>query len=141
MSQSSSSRFPVWAVIAGIAVVVVIAVTAVLLQQNNTTLPAEISVADAAAKRNSGAFILDVRQPDEWVEYHMSDSILIPLGELETRLKDVPRDKDVVVVCRSGNRSKSGRDILLKAGFPRVTSMAGGLTEWKAQGFPTVSGQ
>ena len=135
--------------IAGVAVVAVIAITAVLLSQQNTAapsavvqpLPAEVSVSDAVAKRESGAFILDVRQPDEWVEYHVPDSTLIPLGELDSRLSDVPKDKDIVVVCRSGNRSQSGRDILLKAGFTRVTSMVGGLSAWKAQGFPTVSGQ
>jgi len=44
-------------------------------------------------------------------------------------------------VCRSGNRSKQGRDILLDAGFTQVTSMAGGLNEWKAAGYPTITGQ
>jgi rhodanese-related sulfurtransferase len=44
-----------------------------------------------------------------------------------------------VVVCRSGNRSQAGRDILLQAGF-NVTSMSGGLNEWRASGYPVVSG-
>jgi rhodanese-related sulfurtransferase len=48
----------------------------------------------------------------------------------------VPQDKDVVVVCRSGNRSQQGRDILVQAGFTRVTSMAGGVTDWRSQGLP-----
>jgi rhodanese-related sulfurtransferase len=94
----------------------------------------------AAAKREAGAFILDVRQPEEWNEFHIPDATLIPLGELASRVDEVPRDQEIVVVCRSGNRSQQGRDILLKAGFTQVTSMAGGVTQWKAAGHPTVSG-
>jgi rhodanese-related sulfurtransferase len=142
---SQPGGLPVWALIGGIALVVVVAVAAALLLQNHSAapqrLPPEISVTDAAVKRDAGAFILDVRQPDEWVEYHVPGATLIPLGELEAHVKQVPQDKDIIVVCRSGNRSQTARDILLKAGHTRVTSMTGGLKEWRAQGFPTVSGQ
>jgi rhodanese-related sulfurtransferase len=103
-------------------------------------LPDTISVAEAAAKRDAGAFILDVRTQDEWNEYHIPGSTLIPLDQIETRLDEVPNDKDVVVVCRSGNRSQPGRDVLKNAGFTQVTSMSGGLKEWKAAGLPTVAG-
>ena len=103
-------------------------------------LPDTISVAEAAAKRDAGAFVLDVRTQDEWNEYHIPGSTLIPLDQLETRLSEVPRDKEVVVVCRSGNRSQPGRDVLKNAGFTQVTSMSGGLKEWKAAGLPTVAG-
>jgi rhodanese-related sulfurtransferase len=103
-------------------------------------LPETISVAAAAAKREAGAFVLDVRQPDEWNEYHIPGSTLIPLDQLESRLNEVPKDKEVVVVCRSGNRSQPGRDILKNAGFPQVTSVTGGLKEWQAAGLPTVTG-
>jgi rhodanese-related sulfurtransferase len=51
-------------------------------------------------------------------------------------LNEVPRDRQIVVVCRSGNRSQQGRDILLNAGFEQVTSMTGGLNEWRASGYP-----
>ena len=103
-------------------------------------LPDEITVAEAAAKRNAGAFILDVRTPEEWNEYHIPGTTSIPLDQLETRLNEVPKDKEVVVVCRSGNRSRPGRDILKNAGFPQVTSMSGGLKEWQSANLPTVTG-
>ena len=106
----------------------------------NAPLPAEISIQEAVAQRDAGAFILDVREPSEWNEFHVPDSTLIPLGQLQARIDEVPKDKPVVVVCRSGNRSKPGRDILKQAGFTNVTSMNGGLTQWKNQGLPTVSG-
>jgi rhodanese-related sulfurtransferase len=103
-------------------------------------LPAEISAAEASAKRDAGAFVLDVREPDEWNESHIPGSTLIALGELEARVKEVPRDREVIVVCRSGNRSRAGRAILVNAGFTQVTSVAGGLTAWAAANLPTVSG-
>jgi rhodanese-related sulfurtransferase len=103
-------------------------------------LPDEITVAEAAAKRDAGAFILDVRTPEEWNEVHIPGATSIPLDQLETRLTEVPKDKEVVVVCRSGNRSKPGRDILKNAGFPQVTSMSGGLKVWQAANLPTVTG-
>lgn len=102
--------------------------------------PAAVSVAEAAALREAGAFILDVRQPEEWAEVHIPGAILIPLGELPGRVAEVPRDRDVVVVCRSGNRSEAGRDILRGAGHTRVTSMTGGVREWQTAGLPTESG-
>ena len=103
-------------------------------------LPAEVSVAEASRMRDAGAFVLDVRQPDEWAVVHIPDATLIPLGELQARLAEVPRDRQVLVVCRSGNRSAQGRDILLGAGLPSVTSMAGGMNEWAAAGFATTTG-
>jgi rhodanese-related sulfurtransferase len=102
--------------------------------------PLEVTVAEAAAKRDGGAFILDVREVDEWNDYHVPGSTLIPLGNLPARVGELPRDAEIVVVCRSGNRSATGRDILLAQGFTQVTSLAGGLTQWRAAGYPTVSG-
>ena len=103
-------------------------------------LPATVSTAEALAMRDAGAFVLDVRQPEEWNAVHIPGATLIPLGELSSRLAEVPRDRQVLVVCRSGNRSAQGRDILLGAGFPSVTSMAGGMSDWTAAGYPTTTG-
>ena len=103
-------------------------------------LPAEVSAVEALALREAGAFILDVRQPDEWSAGHISGATLIPLGDLPARIAEVPKDRQVVVVCRSGNRSAQGRDILLGAAHPSVTSMAGGMNDWAAAGYPTTTG-
>jgi rhodanese-related sulfurtransferase len=103
--------------------------------------PLEVSVSEAAARREAGAFMLDVREPEEWNEFHIPGATLIPLGELAARVDELPRDQEIVVVCRSGNRSRTGRDILRDAGFEQVSSMAGGVTEWQAAGYPTEAGQ
>jgi rhodanese-related sulfurtransferase len=140
--SSSKNAFPFWGWIM-LAIVLVVIVGVVILQQTklSVSLPNEISVTQAAQQRNQGAFILDVREPSEWIQFHIPGATLIPLGDLPNRLNEVPKDREVVVVCLTGHRSAQGRDILLKAGFTRVTSMTGGMTEWQAQGLPIISGQ
>lgn len=100
-------------------------------------LSLDISVDQAYELYQAGDYLLDVRTQDEWDEYHIPGTTLIPLDELESRVDEVPRDQNVVVVCRSGNRSQVGRDILLQAGFTSVTSMDGGVSDWRAAGYPT----
>lgn len=107
----------------------------------SAALPAEVDVTTAASMQQAGAFMLDVREPDEWAAGHIEGATLIPLGELAARAAEVPADQQVVVVCRSGNRSAQGRDILLGAGLPAVTSMAGGMNEWSGAGNKVVTGQ
>jgi rhodanese-related sulfurtransferase len=104
-------------------------------------MPPEVDVTTAATLERDGAFILDVREPDEWAAGHIDGATLIPLGQLSSRTGEVPRDRQVVVVCRSGNRSAQGRDILLGAGFKSVTSMAGGMNDWAGSGYRVVTGE
>ena len=100
------------------------------------SLPLEISVQEAYLKYQAGSFFLDVREQSEWDAFHIPGASLIPLGELPGRLNGLPRDQQIVVVCRSGNRSQQGRDILLNAGFTNVTSMTGGVSGWSNAGYP-----
>ncbi|HUG33442.1 MAG TPA: rhodanese-like domain-containing protein [Anaerolineales bacterium] len=102
--------------------------------------PKLISVDDAHELYQNGTFFIDVRTQEEWNEFHAPNSVLIPLDQLQDRLAELPDDQLIVVVCRSGNRSEMGRDILLEAGFKQVTSMEGGLTEWAASGYPIENG-
>jgi len=104
------------------------------------SLAAQVSVSQASALRDAGAFVLDVREPHEWAAGHIPDATLIPLGQLAGRLADVPHDRTIVVVCRSGNRSAEGRDILRRAGLAAVTSMSGGMNDWAAAGLPVTIG-
>jgi rhodanese-related sulfurtransferase len=122
----------------GLVVVALILIGSWLFNNNNPQvldLPEEISVIEAARLRDSGAFVVDVRQPEEWQQYRIPSSTLIPLDQLESRISEIPKNQPIVVVCRQGNRSLEGRDILLKAGFDRVTSMAGGLLQWFKTGY------
>jgi rhodanese-related sulfurtransferase len=131
-----------WISIAG-AFLIVLAGAAWALREKPSpeaiaALPDEISVERAYQLYQEGTFVLDVRTTQEWDDYHAPDTTLIPLDELESRVDELPRDQQIVVVCRSGNRSQVGRDILRQAGFEQVTSMAGGLKAWGAAGYPLV---
>lgn len=104
-----------------------------------TTLAREVSVVKAYEMYQNGVFVLDVRTQEEWDEYHAPDTSLIPLDQLQARINEVPKDREILVVCRSGNRSQEARDILLAAGY-NATSMAGGLLDWRARGYPVEGG-
>ena len=114
----------------------IVAVAAFFLLRLPTSTPTEISVAQAYEKLQQGAFFLDVRSQEEWGQTHIAKSILIPLDQLSSRLSEVPKDKDVVVICRSGARSREGMTILRDAGYTRAVCMTGGLLAWKAAGYP-----
>jgi len=130
----------VWLGVAG--VILVVAVGAVVFGNPGTSAPArvnalpmEISVQEAFSMREEGAFVLDVRNQDEWDAGHVPGATLIPLPQLESRLAELPPDQEIVVICRSGNRSATARDILLDAGFSAVTSVAGGFNQWASNGY------
>jgi len=140
--QSRKTGIPAWAwgliAVVFVAVIAAFAVLPGLLQPRSAAaLPADISVQRAYQLREQGAFILDVRTQEEWDQSHVPGATLIPLDELPNRLGEVPQDQEVVVMCRSGNRSQAGRDILRQAGFEQVTSMSGGINQWSAAGYPT----
>jgi len=139
---NKKQTLPIW-VWVGLGAILLVGLFAAFFMQPASAgkMTAEINVIQAAEKRTAGAFILDIREQHEWNEVHIPDATLIPLGQLESRLNEIPRDQDIVVVCRSGNRSATGRDILLRAGFENVTSMAGGMNDWQAHGFPTIGGR
>lgn len=143
--QPEQNRRWLWLAAVGAAAVLLVAAAFFILAGQQpapasvaaaNSLPAEINLEQAYQKYQDGAFVLDVRTPEEWADYHAPGTTLIPLNELESRLDEVPRDQEVVVVCRTGNRSQAGRDILLQAGFERVSSMSGGLNAWRNAGYP-----
>ena len=129
----------------GIVLLVVVTISILLFSGGGggasatDSLPASVSVDEAYQLYEEGTFVLDVRTPEEWNEYHAPDTTLIPLDELASRLNELPEDQPIVVICRSGNRSQTGRDILLQAGF-NATSTTGGLGAWRDSGYPVVSG-
>jgi rhodanese-related sulfurtransferase len=103
---------------------------------SKATPSVEITPAQAYAKFQQGAFFLDVRSQDEWNQFHIAGSTLIPLDELQNRLNELPKNQDIVVVCLSGHRSQSGVTILQQAGFKQVSCLSGGLQAWTAAGYP-----
>lgn len=82
-----------------------------------------------------GPFVIDVRQPEEYRNGHIIGAKLIPLGELQKRLSELPKDKEIVCVCASGNRSSLATKMLMKAGY-NVLNMDGGMFKWQRSGLP-----
>ena len=121
----------------GFSILAVIAV--VLLAKPKSTQLDEISPAQAYQKYQQGALILDVRSREEWSQSHIEGSQLIPLDGLEASLSELPRDREIVVVCRSGNRIQAGLEILKEAGFSNAFSMRGGMIAWEEAGYPVES--
>ncbi|MEB3299174.1 MAG: rhodanese-like domain-containing protein [Candidatus Sericytochromatia bacterium] len=76
--------------------------------------------------------IVDVREPQETAAGHIPGAILIPLGSLSARLAELPRDQQIVMVCRSGGRSASATRAALDAGLDAV-NMTGGMLAWAGE--------
>ena len=96
----------------------------------------ELTAAQAYQKYQEGVFFLDVRTPEEWNEFHIRGSRLIPLAELQDRLGELPRDREIMVVCRTGHRSLSAVQLLQGEGFTRLASLSGGLQAWMEADYP-----
>jgi rhodanese-related sulfurtransferase len=91
--------------------------------------------------RQGGCCLVDVRQPVEFAEEHLSAARSIPLGELTERAEEVGRNQPVIVMCLGGKRSEEARARLAEMGYPDVKSLEGGLLAWKAAGFPVERSQ
>jgi rhodanese-related sulfurtransferase len=99
----------------------------------------EIDVAALAAARQDGAVVIDVREPDEYIEGHVPCARLIPLSSVPRHARDLPTDRPVSVICRTGVRSAAAAQMLEHMGIDAL-SVAGGTEAWKAAGYPVVTG-
>jgi len=98
-----------------------------------------ISVQEAKLMIDSGeVFILDVRTQEEYDAGHIRGSNLIPVQVIETRLNEIPKDKKILVYCRSGRRSSEASNILVNNGFKEIYNMNGGIDDWIRSGFEVV---
>ena len=89
----------------------------------------------ASIKDRNDVIVLDVREQWEYDEGHIPGVTLIPMGEVPDRLAEIPTDKEVIVTCRSGNRSGQITDYLRQQGFDNVHNMDGGILAWEAAGY------
>jgi len=92
-----------------------------------------------AAQVENGAYLLDVREPDEWAAGHAPDAHHMPMMEVPARMAEVPADADVVVVCRSGGRSGQVTSYLIGNGWDNVRNLDGGMQSWAGAGRDLVS--
>lgn len=96
-----------------------------------------IDPAAADERVRAGAFLLDVREPDEWEAGRAPAATLIPLGTLGAEVRRLPEEGEIVVVCRSGARSAKATKALREAGYEAL-NLDGGMKAWAAAGLPVV---
>lgn len=105
---------------------------------NDVTVP-EVDVEEAARRQADGVLLIDVREPDEYREVHARGAKLLPLSELTERSAEVPSDRPVLIICRSGARSARAVEWLNERGAD-TTNVAGGTLAWVEAGLATSSG-
>jgi rhodanese-related sulfurtransferase len=81
--------------------------------------------------------LVDVRTAQEFKSGHIPGAKNVPLNQLSKQLKKVPKNRTVVVVCQSGNRSRSACNLLINAGYEDVINLNGGTTRWRMAGNKT----
>ncbi len=97
-----------------------------------------VTPAEAQAASTAGAMLLDVREYDEWMAGRVAGATHVPMHDLPGRLDEVPHDRRIVCICRSGNRSGQVTSWLLKQGYDAV-NMTGGMRAWASDGLPFVN--
>ena len=102
------------------------------------TIP-EISAEDLATRLETGAQVIDVREPDEWDEAHLAGSYLIPLGQVVDRIDEIATGPSVYVICRSGVRSANACEYLRVQGINAV-NVTGGILAWLDAELPVECG-
>ncbi len=102
-------------------------------------LAKQICPTTTMGKIQNGALIVDVRKAEEVtkVTFDVPNYINIPINELEERLNELPKDKEIVMVCLSGERSLKTTYYLMNNGYKTVYNMDGGIIKWASKNFPT----
>ena len=99
----------------------------------------QVEPADAAQLVADGAFLLDVREDDEWEAGHAAAATHVRLSEIPSRVDEVPGDRTVIAICRAGGRSQQAAEFLRAQGIDAV-NMAGGMWAWAAADLDVVTG-
>lgn len=124
---------------------IIIAFSAILIYYTQPqSLNTEINYGDITIEQaklliesKPSLIILDVRRQDEYDIGHIERAIIIPVDELEDRLDELSKNDELLVYCRTGNRSSRAVNILQSNGFTMIFHMKDGITGWIQAGYPT----
>ena len=105
---------------------------------NDPTPIPEITADQADHLVAAGAFLLDVREDEEWVAGHAPAAVHIPMGEVADRTGELPADQVVVCICRAGGRSLAVANLLATLDFD-VRNLTGGMQVWELTGLPVIA--
>ncbi len=99
----------------------------------------EVDIQELAQAHKEGAFVLDVREPDEYDKVRVPGAKLIPLATVPSNLDGIPKNERVYVICASGGRSFQAAAYLASSGYDAV-SVSGGTMSWLRAGYPVQAG-
>lgn len=88
------------------------------------------------AKHAEHVFVLDVRSPEEFATGHVPGAVNVPYDQIAARMSEVPKNKDVVLYCRSGRRAGIAADVLAANGYTRLSHLEGDMPAWIEKGRP-----
>lgn len=117
-------------------------VTEIKVSEKNTYMNINVTQGKEMIDKDE-VFILDVRTPGEYASGHIKNSTLlavqdIPANELDSKLRELPKNGSILVYCMSGIRSVAASKILADNGFSKVYNMQGGISDWINAGYETV---
>jgi len=104
---------------------------------------AAVTVQEAAellGDGGDGALIVDVREPNEYAQARVEGAVLLPLGQLNTRFSELPKDRKLLMMCRTGSRSQNATRFLNQQGYENATNISGGIVAWYNSDLPTKTG-
>lgn len=104
-------------------------------QAQDQSAQGEVGLDDFAAAHSQGAFVLDVRENDEYADGHVPGAKHIPMNDVPQRLDEVPTDREVYVICHSGGRSRAVADLLRQRGVSAL-NVTDGTAGWLRRGWP-----
>ena len=102
------------------------------------TNPVDIDPQTALARATAGSLFVDVREQDEVAQaaYDVPGMTVLPLSELTDRFAELPKDRELIMACRSGGRSMRALQFLQAQGYTQVVNLEGGILRWQAEGHP-----
>ncbi len=130
-----------------LTLVVIIAVLALIIYYTQIHLPSttisfgDVTVEEAKSlvESNVSLIIVDVRTREEYDSSHIEGAILIPVSELEGRINELSKEEELLIYCRTGNRSSNSVNILKANGYTKIFHLNDGIIAWIQAGYPTVN--
>lgn len=112
---------------------------ALVLPLTSMAQSASVSLEQARQEHEAGhALLVDIREPEEHANGVAPGAQLLPMRQLPARLAELPRDRPVLLICNTQNRSRAVWQALRERGYTNVRYVEGGMSEWARRGLPLV---
>jgi rhodanese-related sulfurtransferase len=109
-------------------------------QTNRVDEAPEVFSREAMERQQAGALLVDVREQLEYDEVRAPGVFLMPLSVFTQRFRELPQDRELLMICHSGYRSAQAANFLLRHGYPNASNVVGGMEEWEVAGLPVERG-